>query len=405
MLKKLKIKFVAVIMTFVTISFAAVLGLALFFTRQNMKQESIRHMQALLSSGREPAAAAPGRPEDPRLPFFMVEMRPPENIILSGGGFFDLSDKETLRSLIDTALSADEPVGVIRDSELRYLLSPDRRRIVFADISQENAMLSHVVKNFLLLGLAGYAGLFAVSLLLANWVVRPVAQAWHEQKRFIADASHELKTPLTVILTNAEMLSDPQAGDREKQRFTDNILVMSGRMRGLVESLLILARLDSHTLAVRTEELNFSKLVSDAHLPFEALFFEKGLELVCDIENDLFVRGDRQQLAQAAEILLDNACKYSAPSVPVAVSLKRHKNQCVFSVSGGGTPLSPQERKNVFQRFYRLDSARTGSGSYGLGLAIAERIVNEHGGTIWAESSDKTNTFGFSLSAARLSPR
>ncbi len=404
MLRKLKIKFVAVIMILVTLLFVALLGLALFFTRQNMKQESIQRMQALLSAGREPAAAVPGRPPDPRLPFFTVELLLQGELSVSGGGFFDLSDRETLHTLVDTALSAHEPIGVIKDSELRYLVAPDRKRIVFADISQENAMLGHAVKNFLLLGLAGYAGFFAVSLLLANWVVKPVEQAWTEQKRFLADVSHELKTPLTVILTNAEMLSDPQMGEQEKQTFASNLLSTAGRMKGLVESLLTLARLDSHIISAQPEELNFSRLISNALLPFEPIFFEKGLELACDIEDDLFVQGDRQQLTQAVDILLDNASKYSAPSAPVTVRLRQQKNRCIFSVSGGGSPLSPQDQKNVFQRFYRLDPARTGCGSYGLGLAIAERIVCEHGGTIWAESADQTNTFCFSLNAARHSP-
>lgn len=395
MLKKLKLKFVIVVMVIVTTLFAAVIGLILYFTRQNFERESVQMMQSLMAQNRQPGPAPrPGQPADPSwFPSFTVTVNPQGQLIASGSPFYDLSNTEQLHELIALALSSEEPVGIVSDAKLRYLVSPDHSTIVFADISQENALLGHIAKTALSVGLIGYAAFFAASLLLANWAVKPVEKAWQEQKQFIADASHELKTPLTVLLTNAEMLKEPCYTCQERQEFAKNILTMSQRMKGLIENLLDLARLDNHTVSLTLNELNFSKLVSDCALPFEPLFFEKNLRLVCEIQSDVHVHGDPQQLSQTIEILLDNALKYSTLSAPVTIRLQPRKNHCLLSVSGGGTPLSPNEQKQVFQRFYRLDPSRSFSGSYGLGLPIAKRIIEEHDGKIWAESDGQTNTF------------
>ena len=139
--------------------------------------------------------------------------------------------------------------------------------------------------------------------------------------------------------------------------FAESILTMSHQMRGLVESLLELARVDNGAVKKVFEALDWSSLVQDAVLPFEALFFEKGLTLQTDIDPGITARGSAQHLRQCAEILLDNAVKYSAPGT-VRVALKKAgHDKCVLSVATPGEPLSPEECKNVFKRFYRVDRA------------------------------------------------
>ena len=227
--------------------------------------------------------------------------------------------------------------------------------------------------------------------------MKPVERAWTQQKQFVSDASHELKTPLTVILTNAEMLRDPSYSEPERQRFAESILTMSHQMRGLVESLLELARVDNGAVKKVFEALDWSSLVQDAVLPFEALFFEKGLTLQTDIEPGITVRGSAQHLRQCAEILLDNAVKYSAPGTVCVALKKTGHDKCALSVATPGEPLSPEECKNVFKRFYRADRARAMDHSYGLGLSIAESIVSEHGGKIRCEGKADRNVFTVTL--------
>jgi signal transduction histidine kinase len=269
--------------------------------------------------------------------------------------------------------------------------------IVFADISSEKAMIKGLIRNSVIIGFIGYVIFFLISLILAKWVTKPVEKTWNEQKQFIADASHELKTPLTVIMTNAEMMSDKSYSESDRYGFTRNILSTSKRMRGLVESLLELARLDNNRAQIKLETVNLSKLINDSILPFEPLFYENEMELSADIDDGVNVEGNKEKLRQVINILLDNALKYSDPADNVRVKLKRQGSECVLSVSGLGTPLTKEECVNIFKRFYRVDQARNDGQSYGLGLSIADSIIKEHNGKIWAESADGYNTFLVSL--------
>ena len=164
-------------------------------------------------------------------------------------------------------------------------------------------------------------------------------------------------------------------------------------MRGLVESLLNLARIDQGQKAAAHTPVDLSKLVSDATLPFEALFFEQELTLETDIAPDLTVPGDAAQLRQVVEILLDNAQKYAEAPGTVRVTLARQGHHVRLCVADTGAPLSPEDCKNIFKRFYRLDDARSRDGSFGLGLSIAQSIVDTHHGRIWCESANGLNSF------------
>lgn len=204
---------------------------------------------------------------------------------------------------------------------------------------------------------------------------------------------HELKTPLTVILTNSELLQSGESNPELRQQCADNISVMAGQMRGLVENLLDLARADNGQVQTAMTLLDYSELVSDCLLPFEPVFFEKGMELKCDITPGLFVRGSDSYLRQVVDILLDNAQKYAFPGGGVGVTLRKQGSHCLLAVANQGPAIPEEELKNIFKRFYRADKARSRDGSYGLGLSIAQRVVEEHGGRITADSRNNVNTF------------
>ena len=202
-----------------------------------------------------------------------------------------------------------------------------------------------------------------------------------------------------MILTNAELLQASGNDKNSRTQFSESILSMANQMRGLVENLLELARVDNGTVKAAMSHLDLSGLVSDAILPFEPLYFERGLEIQADIEGKIKVNGSEAHLRQVTEILLDNAMKYSLSPAAVQVELKRHGFHCLLSVSNPGEPIPSEELKNIFKRFYRMDKARSMNHSYGLGLSIAESIVKEHKGRIWAESRNGANTFYVELPA------
>lgn len=394
MLKKLRVKFICINMLIVTVMLSAIFVFAYQSTRQSLEKESL---QMLRSVAMDPFQ--PGRPNERpgqiRLPYFLLEERPQGEFVAIGDSYFDLTDETFLKEIADAVSASKEQTGVLRGYSLRFYRSemPMGRRIVFADISSEQHTLSSLLQNCALIGIASFLAFFIISLLLARWVVRPVDQAWQEQRQFVADASHELKTPLTVILTNAELLQEPEYDEQARAQFAQSILAMSRQMRGLVESLLELARADSGTVKTALTKVDFSRVVADAVLPFEPLFFERGLDICCQIEEGIGLNGSETHLRQIVEILLDNAMKYSSPEGAVDVRLKRQGTHCVLSVANPGEPISKEDQKNIFKRFYRLDKARSMNHSYGLGLSIAESIVKLHRGKIWVQSSGGVNTF------------
>lgn len=399
MIQRLRFKFVLVNMGIVTILLCTILGLVFYFTSAQLEMESIRMMEDIAS--RPFQLDAPGEPgPDVRLPFFTLQVGPHGELMSADSGYYDLSDEDLLSGLVATAAASPQRLGVISEYELRYYRvdAPASQRLVFADISSERATLEGLRTTCLLIGGLSFFAFLWVSILLSKWAVRPVELAWKQQRRFVAAASHELKTPLTVIMTNAELLAAPELREEKREKSLSSILSMSRQMRGLIEQMLELARTDSPEAAALFRPVDLSRLVSQAVLPFEPLFFERGLSLDAQVEEGIGVTGEETQLRRVVEILLDNAQKYAKPGGSAAVVLRRRgRGRCVLSVSDEGDPIPPEERRQIFQRFYRADPARSRDGSFGLGLSIAEGIVKQHRGRIWAESRDGRNIFSVEL--------
>ncbi len=401
MLKKLRRKFVCINMAIVTVMLCVIFGTVLYFTQANLKADSLRMMESIAENPYQ--MGLPSGAGETRLPYFILRAGPGGAYIVTNGGNFDLSDEAFLRDLV-TVVEAGGQTGTLEEYHLRYWReqTPGTLMIVFVDITSEYNTMQNLWRSCILIGLASFAVFLVLSILLARWAIRPVEQAWQQQRQFVADASHELKTPLTVILTNAELLQSPDCEEPARSRMADNILTMSRQMRGLVEDLLELARVDDGIARTVWTRVDLSRLVSDAVLPFEPVCFEAGLTLETDIQPDITVRGSESHLRQVAEILLDNARKYADPGGTVTVTLTRQgRRHCLLSVADPGEAISPEDLKNIFKRFYRVDKARAMDHSYGLGLSIADSIVTDHHGKIWAESAGGINTFFVSLPTAQ----
>ena len=224
--------------------------------------------------------------------------------------------------------------------------------------------------------------------------MKPVENAWEQQRQFVADASHELKTPLTVILSNAQMLSENGEDPQLRGKLTTNILTVSQQMKDLIAKLLNSAQVDQGAGAMQFSSFDLSETVSNALLPFDCVFYERELELDSAIQPNIRVSGSQPHLIQVVDVLLDNAQKYSITHGRTCVTLQtHHKKSCLLTVANEGKAMSAKELKHIFKRFYRADTARERTGSYGLGLSIAEGSVKAHNGKICAESRDGINTF------------
>ncbi len=395
MIRKLRCKFILINMSIVTIMLLVILGMVIQSTYFDMETQSVRTMRSLLDDRRKPHSR-PGEPTQAvQLPFFHVTLAPDGTILSLKGDFYDLTDTEALKQIINAATCQKENQGVLRSYNLRYLRQNTHwgQSIVFVDTSSEQATLSNLLERCIMIGLASFTAFLALSFYLAQWAVRPVESAWKQQKQFVADASHELKTPLTVIVTTAELLSEENCDAEQQPQMINSILTMSQQMRGLIDSLLELARVDAGMIKTAFAAINLSNLVSDTLLPFEPIYFEQGLQLESTITDNVIVKGSITHLKQVIEVFLDNALKYTTPGGCVMLTLNRQGNGCLLAVSSSGNPISKQDLKNIFRRFYRMDKARAMDHSYGLGLSIAETIVHQHNGKIWAESENGLNTF------------
>ena len=238
MLRRLRIKFVCINMAIVTLMLGVIFSVLYLSTMNSLERESIQMMQSIAA---RPVELGPPNqpPEEVRLPYLVLRLGQGGELLETGGSYFDLSDEAAYRELLEAAEERKEPVGVLSEYGLRYCRnsSPAGESIVFSDISNEQSMLGHLMRTSILIGAAAFLAFLGISVLLARWAVRPVETAWNQQKQFVADASHELKTPLTVILTNAELLSGPDCGERERKRFSGSILTMAEnliRLSGLV---------------------------------------------------------------------------------------------------------------------------------------------------------------------------
>ena len=395
MIKKLRIKFICVIMAIVMVLLGCILGVVIHFTGQNMQMQSINMMRTIATAPFQ--QGIPGKPLDDevRLPFFLVQISSRGELIAASGGYFDLTDRDYLQEIVNAALLSDEESGELDAHDLRYLKSASPRglTIVFSDTTTEHSTMKHLFYSCLAIFVVAMIVFLGISILLSHWVIKPVATAWDQQRQFVADASHELKTPLSVIMANAELMQGEGTGEDDRKAYSGNILDMTYQMRSLVENMLEMARVDNGTVRMQFATVDLSQLVSDAALSFQLLYEEKGMGLQCSVCDGIEIHGSEQHLYQVMDVLLDNALKYSTPNSTVSVDLAGTGRSCVLSVASPGEPISREDLKNIFKRFYRADKARAMNGSYGLGLSIAEAIVEAHRGKIWAQSVQGVNTF------------
>lgn len=216
-----------------------------------------------------------------------------------------------------------------------------------------------------------------------------------EQKQFIADASHELKTPLTVISANAELLTYKEdVLGSTGSRWLINIMEEADSMKKLVHSLLTLAKRDMVEQSEYMMPTDMSELVQKCADSAQALYVCQNKYLITEIEQDVLVNCDPDSMKQLLQVLLENAEKYSGEQTQVYLSLtKEKKRECLLKVSNRGEEIPKEKREAIFRRFYRMDASREQTAGYGLGLSIAQSIVEAHHGKIWVESENGWNTF------------
>lgn len=330
------------------------------------------------------------------VPVFVVTVEDGVVTSINDGGQVEVS-RETAELAAAEALASGEDSGILRRLNLRFQLEtrPDGTvRVAFADQSWESSSLRTLILNCLLVWALAMAAFFFVGLFLSSLALRPVETAWKQQRQFVADASHELKTPLTVILANTGIvLAHPSDTVSAQSKWLEYTQEEARQMKGLVEDLLFLAKSDAARQEFQTTQVDLSELVQGCLLPFEPVAFESGVRLDAQVDPGLTLTGDEVQLRRLVRILLDNGVKYAGAEGAVSLTLTRQQDKLRLTVRNTGAPIPPEHLPHLFERFYRADAARNrAQGGYGLGLAIAKAIVEHRRGRISVSSAVESGT-------------
>ncbi|HYE83152.1 MAG TPA: ATP-binding protein [Clostridia bacterium] len=358
--------------------------------------------------------------------FFIVEKSASGNIFitppmpeLTGEYIKELADKamtskERSRQLVlnftdirgkspaDVSINVRIKAGTIQSStgnlfSTRLITTTDGNiSIIFVNIDYENSLLRSLGINLVIVAMIGLGLVFAGSYFMAGRAIKPINAAWEKQKSFVADASHELRTPLSVMQTNLELVMENKEETVESQsKWLENIYVENKHMTRLVSNLLLLARVDSGQKLLEMKNFPLSMSVEEAATPFVPVAEEKGIKIDLSINPDVNFYGDESKIRQLVVILLDNAVKYTSSGGRISLELKSNKDSIEILVSDTGEGIGKEDLDRIFERFYRIDKARSSeTDGIGLGLSIASWIVKEHHGIITVDSTlGKGTTF------------
>ena len=327
--------------------------------------------------------------------FYSVAFSGDGTVLSVNDGAKGLYSEDELISMARDLLTKDKTAGRLGNLSYKISRKPEYTLVAFIDDTVTENSMRTLLHNVLIFGGASMIILFFISLVLSKRIIRPLEEKDKQQKQFISDAGHELKTPVAVISANAELLSR-ELGENE---WLANIQYENERMGDLVKQLLDLSRAENAKTPM--EAVDLTRIVTGEVLAFESVAFEQGKTIQSDIDEEIRVTGNQAQLTQLTSILLDNAVRHGTGS-EIELSLKRQGHTAVLSAVNDGDEIPPEKQEHLFDRFYRVDEAHSSDGHhYGLGLSIAKAVTEKHGGNITVSSGNGKVRFAVSLPVVR----
>lgn len=393
MFDKLKKKFILINMSLLTMVFVLIFGTIYISTSISMEKDLEHELKNTMSNPRKLG------PNFPMMSSSVIIELDADNNIAKVTSYTEV-DEDILEETIYTIIKSENNLDKIKieGSSYGYLKEYTTKglKIVLMSREQQISVLNNLLKVFIGIGGISLILLLFISIYLTNRTIKPIKESFEKQKQFIANASHELKTPLTIIRTNTSLvLSNKNKTVESQSKWLNYIDNQIERMSKLIDEMLSLAKLDTGKELEEFKAFDISKLINNVLLTFEAVFFENNIQLSSNIEEDVTIKGDRENIKKVLIILLDNAIKYTNKNGKIDVELNHDKNKIKLKVKNTGEGINKEDLDKIFERFYRVDTSRAReTGGYGLGLSIAKSIVESHNGKIYAESNiGKDTTF------------
>ena len=404
MIRKLKLKLITINMSFIAVvlilSFSLLYLNSMFNLAENSKDAM--HDIAQMDQGRFDYLFEPEHEESKYsyLSTFIIDYDETKDIYYIDGfnhaETLSKDQEEYIKNIIFSVKREGTVEGVIEQYNMRFFCTKTHigTRIVLLDKRYEDETLKKQAFSFLTSGIIAFCTFFVISAILANIVVKPVERTMNQQKQFIADISHELKTPIAVISTNADIIiSHEDSTVRDEKKWLGYIKDGATRMTDMINTMLYLAKTEEEGAAIDFRDFDLSSAAYEISLPFESICYESGKNLEINIEPDINVRGDEVSIKQLMVILIDNAVKYSNDNGKIKFSVFNSGDKAHISVFNTGEPIPKDSIPHIFERFYRIDKARSREkGGSGLGLSIAKRIIEQNEGSISVTSNETNGT-------------
>lgn len=403
MIKSLRRKFIISAMLSLSILIVIIIGGIALLGYHQMEQTADNTLQSLKTGRRTPE---PG--EKPAHPIFGYEINqssiPASYFVVSINsngqtehidymGMLEITDDD-MEEYINTALSEESSEGKI--DSYKYVIVEETNkpmRIIFLNMSLQMQTLLNTISASFLVGLACMVLMFVILFFVSGRVISPLARNIEKQRQFVSNAGHEIKTPLGIIMANTDAM-ELHLGEN---KWSKNIRSQTERMHGLMDGLLLLARMDEGTEVMPQKPVNLSDIVKKATADFSELANKKQIQLRTEISDDVIVQGNPDYLEQLINILIDNAVKYSNLNGEVVTTLSATGRKSKLVVENSIETLPDVPPETLFDRFYRANAARTQKdGGYGIGLSAARAIAQMHGGKIEASYID-TNRISFTV--------
>lgn len=309
---------------------------------------------------------------------FLIWLDEEENLLRLDNGMPGVTE-DRAEELAREAAEEGRDKGWVSDYRYRRIAGEGETLYVFVDGSLNRSVSNRLLFTAFLVLLGSAVLILTLTVLFSKRVVRPVADSYEKQKQFITDANHELKTPLTLILSNLDIVES----ELGKSEWLDDIRSEGERMGLLINQMVTLSRMDESENQLLSARFDLTNVVTDAVAEFQPLADERGLSLWVKLEPGLQYQGDQELIRRLVAILMDNAVKYCDPDGTIRVELFRRRHP-VLLVENDYAAVDSLQLDRLFDRFYRADKARTFSGSFGVGLSIARSILRSHHGSISA---------------------